>query len=81
MSTPIRFKQLSILKYFDFAQARACGRSFVDRVAAERGWVQGARRKAHALQGRGTQQTVPFSGNPQGRQLTARHSSLHSLCK
>ena len=38
-----------------------------------------ARRKAHALQERVAQQTVPFSGNPHGRQLVALHSSLRSL--
>ena len=40
-----------------------------------------ARRKAHALQERATQQTVPFSGNPQEGTLIARHSSLRFLCR
>ena len=54
-------------------QPRACGHSLVDRVAAERGWVQGARpQQGSALQERATQQTVPFSDNPQGRPLATR---------
>ena len=51
-----------------------------DRVARlGAGWKAPARSKVGTLQARATQQTAPKPGNPKGRPLPARHSSLHSL--
>ena len=54
---------------------RACGHSFVDRVAAERDWMQGARPKqGSCLARKGNAANSPFLWQPKGK--AAGHSPL-----
>ena len=49
-------------------ETRACGHSFVDRVAAERGWVQGARPpQGSCLARKGNAANSPFQWQPAGK--------------
>ncbi len=54
---------------------RACGHSFVDRAAAERGWVQGTRPPQDlCLARKGNAANSPFQRQPEGK--AAGHSPL-----
>jgi len=51
-----------------------------DRVAAQRGWMQGARaQQGLRLASAGNAADGPFARQPKGKRITARPSALRSL--